>query len=67
MKATMLREQTDDELAQLLLDTSNQLFDVEAKNMTGDSSVHPVRMRGLRRDVARIKTEINRRKAGENG
>jgi ribosomal protein L29 len=61
-----LREQTDEELDQLLRDTSSELFDVKVKNMTGDSSTHPVQMRGLRRDIARIKTEMNRRKAERN-
>ena len=61
MKASNLREQTDDELLQLFEDTKKELFDVKLKKGWGDSAEQPLRIRTLRRDVARIKTTIRER------
>jgi large subunit ribosomal protein L29 len=61
MKAASLREQTVEELNQLLLDTQKELFELKAKRGVGDKSGQPVRMRWLRRDIARIKTVLRQR------
>jgi ribosomal protein L29 len=67
MKAAKLREQTDDELTQQVGDTLSQIYDIRVKKGAGDQSVPPQRVRALRRDVARIRTVIRERKAGQNG
>ena len=61
MKASNLREQTDDEVRQLFEDTQKELLDVKLKKGWGDSAEQPLRVRTLRRDVARIKTIIRER------
>ena len=65
LKATRLREQTDEELRQALDETVRARFDVQVRKTTGDGSTHPVHLRGLRRDIARIKTVLRERKAGQ--
>jgi len=61
MKAVNLREQTGEELTQLWEDTTKQLIDLKVKKRTGDASEQPLRVRQLRRDVARIKTVMRER------
>jgi large subunit ribosomal protein L29 len=67
MKASELREQTDDELRELYRDTRHELFDLKVKKGLGDSSAQPLRIRTLRRDVARIKTVMRERGGSSNG
>ena len=67
MKAENLREQTDDELRQELKDTQKNLFDIRVKRRTGDASEQPLRIRSLRREIARIKTVIRERELAGNG
>lgn len=61
MKASNLREQTDEELAQLQLDTEKDLLSLHVKRGTGDASEQPLRVRTLRRDLARIRTVARER------
>lgn len=61
MKAVKLREHTDDELQQLYQDTRKELFDLRVRKGTGDSSEQPLRIRVLRRDIARIETVLGER------
>lgn len=61
MNASELRGQTDDELRQLHDDTRRGLFDLRVGKGKGDSSEQPLRIRMLRRDLARIKTVIGER------
>lgn len=61
MKAARLREHTDEELEQLLNDAVKELFDLRIKKGKGDSSEQPLRIRVLRRDLARIKTVLKER------
>jgi large subunit ribosomal protein L29 len=58
MKASTIREQTSEELGQLLEDTQRELVDLNVKRGVQDSSEQPLRIRSLRRDVARIKTVL---------
>ena len=67
MKAENLREQTDDELRQELKDTQKNLFDIRVKRRTGDASEQPLRIRSLRREIARIKTVIRERELAGHG
>lgn len=61
MKATNIREHTDDELEQLYLDTSSKLSDHKIKRAMGDESDQPLLIRERRRDVARILTVMKER------
>jgi large subunit ribosomal protein L29 len=63
MKATSLREQTDEELLNLMDETRSELANVRMMQRVGDGSQSPVKMRTLRRDVARIKTVMQQRVA----
>ena len=67
MKASSLREQTGEELQQLLDDTKKDLFELKVKKGWGDSSEQPLRIRSLRRDLARINTVIKERELNKNG
>ena len=61
MKASSFREQTDEELRQLRDDTKSELFQVKMKKNTGGSAEQPLRIRALRRDLARIETVLGER------
>ncbi len=61
MKASSLREQTDEELRNLMDETRSELANVRMMQRVGDGSHSPLQMRTLRRDVARIKTVIEER------
>lgn len=60
MKAIKLREMTGDELAQQLADSERELFNLRVRKSTGQVE-QPLRLRTLRRDVARIKTILKER------
>jgi large subunit ribosomal protein L29 len=67
MKAAKVREHTDEELQQLMNDTTQQLFDLRAKKGSGDAGEHPLRVRLVRRELARVKTIIRERERKRNG
>jgi len=67
MKAGKLRDHTDAELQQLMRDTTQQVFDLRTKKGSGDSAEHPLRVRLVRRELARIKTIIRERERKANG
>lgn len=61
MKASLLREQTDEELGQLLREQTREVLDLKAKKGIGDGSVQPLKIRTARRELARVKTVIHER------
>ena len=61
MKAKELREQTEDEVLQALREATRALQDFRARKGVGDASEQPLKIRALRRDVARIKTVLKER------
>ncbi len=61
MKASSIREQTDEELMQLYRDTTKELFDIRAMKSMGGEGEQPLKIRLLRRDVARILTVMKER------
>lgn len=63
MKASSLREQTDEELLNLMDQTRSELANVRMMQRVGDGSQQPLRMRTLRREIARIKTVMQGRAA----
>jgi large subunit ribosomal protein L29 len=66
MKAAKLREQTVDELRQVHTDTARDIREFKGKRGLGDSSEQPLRIRALRRDLARVKTIMRERGIAEN-
>jgi large subunit ribosomal protein L29 len=62
MKTSLLREQTDEELEQLLREQTREVHDLKAKKGIGDGSVQPLKVRTIRRELARLKTVIRERK-----
>jgi len=67
MKATKLREQTDDELRHVFEETQRGIFEFRAKRGIGETTEHPLRIRNLKRDLARIKTVMKERRLSEHG
>ena len=55
MKASELRERSDEELIKQLSDLEGELFNLRFQQATGQLE-NPIRLRILRRDVARVKT-----------
>ncbi len=64
MKATTLRERSADELAKNLSDLEEQLFKLRFQKSTGQIE-NPVKIREVRKDIARVLTLINERRAQE--
>lgn len=62
MKALEIRELTDEELAQQMLDTKKDLFNLRLQQSTGQLE-KASRIRDLRRDVARLNTAVTERNA----
>lgn len=62
MKALEIRELTDEELAQQMLDTKKELFNLRLQQSTGQLE-KASRIRDLRRDVARLNTAVTERNA----
>jgi large subunit ribosomal protein L29 len=60
VKASQLRELTQDELEERLKETKEELFNLRFQNATGQLDNYK-RLGELRRDVARIKTLIRDR------
>ncbi len=67
MKASNLREQTEEELQQLCDETRRSIFELRAKQGIGEAADHPLRIRNLRRDLGRIETVMRERRVAEHG
>ena len=63
MKAAQLRSLTDEELRQQESDLKRELLDMRVQQAVGQLE-KPLRLRGLRRDLARVRT-IARERAGK--
>jgi large subunit ribosomal protein L29 len=60
MKANSLRDMTDVELDQKLIDLKGELFNLRFQLATGQLE-NPLRIRSVRKDIAKIKTIIRER------
>lgn len=58
MKADALREMTVEELALKIIELKEELFNLRFQLATGQLE-NPVRLRHVRRDIARCKTILN--------
>ena len=65
MIATELREKTKEELNTLMLDLLREQFNLRMQKGTGQIA-KPSQMKSVRRDIARIKTVLTEKTAGEN-
>ena len=65
MKATTLRERSAEELAKNLTDLEEQLFKLRFQKSTGQIE-NPIKIREVRKDIARVLTVINERRAQES-
>ncbi|HSL17886.1 MAG TPA: 50S ribosomal protein L29 [Methylomirabilota bacterium] len=65
MKAKTLRDRSSDELTKNLSDLEEQLFKLRFQKSTGQIE-NPVKIREVRRDIARVLTVINERRAQES-
>ncbi len=61
MKAEDVRQKTDDELGEMLLDLRKEAFNLRFQKASGQLE-NTARMREVRRDIARIKTTLHTRK-----
>ncbi|MGD2082722.1 MAG: 50S ribosomal protein L29 [Chromatiales bacterium] len=64
MNANEIRGKSDAEVQQLLHDLLKEQFNLRMQKGTGQLT-RPTRMKEIRRDIARIKTVANEKKAGE--
>ena len=66
LKASTLREKTREELLKDQDDLTTQLFKLRFQQSTGQAE-NPHRMRGVRRDLARVKTVLNEKRPATKG
>ncbi|MGD8439828.1 MAG: 50S ribosomal protein L29 [Holophagae bacterium] len=65
MKATTLRERSNDELSKALSDLEEQLFKLRFQKSTGQIE-NPVKIREVRKDIARVLTVMKERRIEES-
>jgi len=65
MKASEMREQSVDELHKALSDLEEQLFKLRFQRSTGQIE-DPTKIRRVRKDIARVLTVMNERRAQES-
>ena len=63
MKVNEIRQMTDQELNKELLDLKNELFNLRFQLATGQLD-NPMRIKAVRKDIARVKTIIRERELG---
>jgi large subunit ribosomal protein L29 len=66
MKAEDIRQKTDDQLDDLLVDLRKEAFNLRFQKASGQLE-NTARMREVRRDIARIKTTLTARKTVSQG
>lgn len=66
MKAAKLREHSPEELRQMQDDTAREMSELKAKKGVGSTPEQPLRIRTLRRNLARIKTIMKERERAEH-
>jgi len=63
MKAKEIRQMSDQELNSKLIDLKNELFNLRFQLATGQLD-NPMRIKAVRKDIARIKTIMRERELG---
>jgi len=67
MKAKQLREKSLEELQQMQREIFRQIVEFRIKRSIGDTSEKPIKIRTMRRDLARINTLIREWELKKNG
>ena len=62
MKAADVRQKTDDELSEMLLDLRKEAFNLRFQKASGQLE-NTARIREVRRDIARVKTTLHARQS----
>lgn len=65
MKTRELRELKAEELDGRIREVTQELRDLQLKHRTGEGAEKPVRLRLMRREIARMQTIATARKAGK--
>jgi large subunit ribosomal protein L29 len=65
MKTSEIRELKAEELDQRFRETAQELRSLRLKHRTGEGADKPMRIRTLRREVARMLTIVREREAGK--
>ena len=66
MKATEIREMSNEELLKKLEDFKSELFVLRFQNETGQLE-NPMKINLIKKDIARVKTVLRERAANVNG
>lgn len=66
MKATEIREMSNEELMKKLEDFKSELFVLRFQNETGQLE-NPMKINLIKKDIARVKTVLRERAANVNG
>ncbi|MBP3347176.1 MAG: 50S ribosomal protein L29 [Clostridia bacterium] len=66
MKATEIREMTNEELTKKLEEFKSELFVLRFQNETGQLE-NPMKINLIKKDIARVKTVLRERAANVNG
>jgi large subunit ribosomal protein L29 len=64
MKASELREQSAEDLTERLEDLEEESFNLRFQHTLGQLS-NPIRLRDVRRDIARVRTLMNENQAAQ--
>lgn len=65
MKATKIREMTADEIRAQLEASRREFLDLKVKEAAKNAGRAPVKVRGLRRDVARLETILREKETAK--
>ncbi|NLB69431.1 MAG: 50S ribosomal protein L29 [Lentisphaerae bacterium] len=66
MKVKHIRENTDEEIRQRIEATEKEILTCKMKKATADGSIQPLKIRMLRRDLARMHTVLRERENNNN-
>lgn len=62
MKASKIREQSDEELVQRSAELARRLIEVKVKRAVAEGAESPMQARNLRRELAQVKTILRERR-----
>lgn len=67
MKTAELRDKSASELLELYEEMRQELFTLTVRKEVADEADNPLKVRNLRREIARIKTVMNEKQEGDEG
>lgn len=66
MKIKQIRENSSDEIRAQILDAEKEMLGIKVKKAAADGTTQPLKIRMMRRDVARMQTVIRERETKTN-